>query len=60
MKITCPYRAAVGFSYDANLKWHMPICAEICRAEQKYMPAHEHIQMIQRCASDFFFGKRAR
>ena len=21
-----------------NFKWHMPICEEICRAEQKYMP----------------------
>ena len=25
-------------SYDANFKWHMPICVERCRAEQKYMP----------------------
>ena len=29
---------SVGLSYDANLKWHMPICTEICRAEQEYMP----------------------
>ena len=21
-----------------NFKWHMPICAKICPAEQKYMP----------------------
>ena len=21
-----------------NFKWHMPLCAELCRAEQKYMP----------------------
>ena len=53
-----------------TLKWHMPICAEICRAEQKYMPFfgtiterdfrekipnHGNIhKMIQRCALDFF------
>ena len=29
---------SVGLSYDVNLKWHMPICAEICGVEQKYMP----------------------
>ena len=29
---------SAGLSYDAYLKWHMPIYAEICRAEQKYMP----------------------
>ena len=23
---------------NVNFKWHMPICAEICRAEQKYLP----------------------
>ena len=38
MKIICADTASVGLSYDAYLKWHMPICAEICRAEQKYMP----------------------
>ena len=37
MKIICADTVSVGLSYDANLKWHMPICAEICRAEQKYM-----------------------
>ena len=38
MKITCADRVSVGLSYDTNLKWHMPIFGEICRAEQKYMP----------------------
>ena len=38
MKIICADTVSVGHSYDANLKWHMPTCAEICRAEQKYMP----------------------
>ena len=38
MKIICANTVSVELSYDANLKWHMPICAEICRAEQKYMP----------------------
>ena len=31
-------RVSVGQSYDANFKWHMPICVERCRAKQKYMP----------------------
>ena len=38
MKITCADRVSVGLLYDANLKWHTPICEEICRLEQKYMP----------------------
>ena len=38
MKITCADRVSVGLSYDTNLKWHMPIFGEICRAEQKFMP----------------------
>ena len=38
MKIICTDRVSVGLSYDTNLKWHMPIFGEICRAEQKYMP----------------------
>ena len=37
MKIICADRVSVGLSYDANFKWHMPICVERCRAEQKYM-----------------------
>ena len=70
MKIICADRVPVSLYYDVNLKWHMPIYAEICRAKQKYMPffgtvterafrkkkskAPEHIQMMQRCALDFF------
>ena len=38
MKIICADRVSVGLSYDANFKWHMPICVERCRVEQKYMP----------------------
>ena len=38
MKIICADRVSVGLSYDANLKWHMPICVERYRVEQKYMP----------------------
>ena len=76
MKIICADRVSVGLSYDANFKWHMPICVERYSAEQKYMPffgtvterafrknnskAQEHIQMMQRCALDFFPAKRAR
>ena len=52
----------------------MPLCEEICRAEQKYMPffgtvterdfrkkskAQKHIQMTQRCALDFFRETRS-
>ena len=66
---------SVWLSYDANFKWHMPICVERYRAEQKYMPffgtvterafrkkfqAQEHRQMMQRCALDFLSAKRAR
>ena len=76
MKIICADRVSVGLSSDANFKWHMPICVEGCRAEQKYMSffgtvterafrkknskPQEHIQMMQRCALDFFSAKRAR
>ena len=38
MKVICADRVSVGLSYDAYSKWHMPISAEICRAEQKHMP----------------------
>ena len=38
IKIVSADRVSVGLSYDANLKWHMPICLERCRAEQTYMP----------------------
>ena len=38
IKIICADRVSVGLSYDANLKWHMPICLERFRAKQKYMP----------------------
>ena len=38
IKILCVYTVSVRLSYDVNFNWHMPICAEICRAEQKYMP----------------------
>ena len=58
----------VGQFYDANFKWHMPICAKRFRAKQNYIPffgavtervsrknskAQEHIQMMQRFALDF-------
>ena len=75
MRIICADRVSVGLSYDTNFKWHMPICVERCRAEQKYMPffgtvterafrkkkskAQEHIQMMQRYALGFS-AKRAR
>ena len=74
MKIICEDTVSVGLSYDAYSKWHMPICAEICRAEQKYMPffgtvtergfrkknpKHRNIyKTLQCCALDFFFRKR--
>ena len=35
MKIICADRVSVGLSYDANVKWHMPIWGKICHAEQK-------------------------
>ena len=37
IKPACADRVSVGLSYAANLEWHMPICVERCRAEQKYM-----------------------
>ena len=37
-KIIVADRLSVRLSYDAHFKWHMPICVERCRAEQKYMP----------------------
>ena len=70
MKLICAVKVSVVVSYDANFKWHMPVFVERCRTEQKYMPffetvtkrafrkkkskAQEHIQMMQRCALDFF------
>ena len=38
IKIICTKRVSVRLYCDVNFKWHMPIYAEICRAEQKYMP----------------------
>ena len=38
MKIRCTNRLSVGLSYEANFKWHMPICVERCHAKQNYMP----------------------
>ena len=38
MKMICTDRVSVRLCYDNNFKWHMPICVERCRAEQKYMP----------------------
>ena len=38
MKIICADRVSVRLSNGAYFKWHMPICVERCRAEQKYMP----------------------
>ena len=35
MKILCGNRVSVRLYCDVNFKWHMPMCAEICRAEQK-------------------------
>ena len=75
MKLMCADKVSVGVSYDANFKWHMPVFVERYRMEQKYMPffdtvtkrafrkkskAQEHIQMMQRCAVDFFSAKCAR
>ena len=73
---TCADRVSVSLYFDVNFKWHMPICAKICRAERKYMPffgtvterafrkkkskAQEHMKMMQRPALDFFPAKRAR
>ena len=34
----CADTLSVRLPYDVNLKLHLSICAEICRAEQKYMP----------------------
>ena len=60
---------SVRLTYYANFKWHFSIWGEICHSEQTYMPffgtiterafrekskIQEHIQMIQRCALDFF------
>ena len=76
MKIICADTVSVGLSYGAYFKRHMPLCEEICRAEQNYMPffgtiterafrkkipKHGNIyKMMQRCAPDFFSAKRAR
>ena len=38
MKIICADRVSVRLYCDVNLKWHMPLCVEICRTEQKYKP----------------------
>ena len=38
IKIVRTEKVSVGLSYDANLKWNMPICVERCRAKQKYLP----------------------
>ena len=73
-RVVCADRVSVGISFDANLKWNIPICVERYRAEQKYMPflgplpsalsgkkseAQEHRQMMQRYVLDFFPAKRA-
>ena len=70
MKIICADTVSVGLSYGAIFKWHMPLCEEICRAEQKYMPffgtiteshfrkknpKHRNInKLMECCALDFF------
>ena len=67
---------SVELYYGANFKWHMPICEEIFRGEQKYMsffgtvvesvfwkknPKHRNIyKSSQCCALDFFSTKHAR
>ena len=38
MEIICTDRMSVGLYCDVNFEWHMPICAGICHAEQKYVP----------------------
>ena len=75
MKIIGADTVSVGLSYDAYSKWHMPICAELCCAEQKYMPFfgtvtecdfREKIQSTETYTNDatlrsgFFPAKRAR
>ena len=75
MKITYADRVSVGLPYDANFKWHMPICVEGYRAEQKCMPffgtvteralrkkskARKHIKINAMLRSGFFSGKHAR
>ena len=75
MKITCADRVSVGLSYDTNLKWHMPIWGEICRAEQKYMPflgpspsvisrkkfkEQKHIQFNNTMLRSGFFSRKTR
>ena len=73
MKIICADTVSVGLSYGANFKRHMPLCEEICRAEQNYMPffgtiterafrkkkskAWKHIQIDAMLRSGFFFPK---
>ena len=66
-------KMSVAPSYDANFKWHMPICVERCRVDykchfwdyhrarfpKKKSKAQKHIQMAQRCALDFFREKRS-
>ena len=73
MKILCGNRVSVRLYCDVNFKWHMPICAEICRAEQKIcaifgtervfrkkIPKQENIyKMLQRYAPDFFRKTRS-
>ena len=38
IKIICAETVSVGLSYSAIFKWHMQLCEEIYRAEQKYKP----------------------
>ena len=69
----CADSVSAGLSYGAYFKWHMPLCEEICRAQQKYMPffgtvterdfrkkskAQKHIQNSSMLRSGFFFRKR--
>ena len=34
IKIICGDKVSVKLFYDNNFRWHMPLCEEICRAEQ--------------------------
>ena len=54
IKIICADSVSFGLSYGGKIKWHMPLCEEICRAEQKYMPFFETI--TERVFPRFFSG----
>ena len=71
MKLICADRVSVGLSYDANFKWHKPICVGKCReimpffgtvtdlAFRKKVPKHKNVYNDAKLSSGFFCETRS-